>query len=435
MGDHARLSPSNIRWPVCPGSIREEAQYPEQEAGAAAIDGTGSHLLLEMCLNEGVDAKHYLHQTIGKGHEDCPEGWRVEYDRAERVQMALDYIERRKQEVPDLEVGSEARVNPGYWFGRDDWWGTCDVLMVSVHPTEGLLEVVDYKDGRGWVSEDTRQLVSYALGNLMPFLHPGGNAPLHRGVVTAQEAAECAIRKVRLTIVQPRTNPPVRYREVGTECFFAEAMALVDAAFATDDPDAPLVPGKHCQWCAHKPNCSARSEEKAVEQTKQLSVVMPDTASLAERLATAPDTVPAETLSQFLDAWKALSDLHEMVEKEARRRIEAGGSVPGYIVAPGRVTRKWVANEEEMWKKLRNMGLKKSDAFDIKLKSPAKIEALPQLTERQKKRLAEFIAVIDGKPKLKKGTPKTEKDVSAMFRDIPTLEPAAEVATETLSFL
>ena len=71
MGTHARLSPSNARWPNCPGSVREEASYIDV-AGAAAIDGTGSHLLLEMCLDNAVPAIVYDGQVIGANDEARP---------------------------------------------------------------------------------------------------------------------------------------------------------------------------------------------------------------------------------------------------------------------------------------------------------------------------------------------------------------------------
>ena len=46
MTTHSKLSPSaRSRWGACPGSVREEAKYPKQPSGAAAIDGTHSHTL------------------------------------------------------------------------------------------------------------------------------------------------------------------------------------------------------------------------------------------------------------------------------------------------------------------------------------------------------------------------------------------------------
>ena len=59
MSTHARLAPSNHRWPHCAGSVREEERYPDI-AGEAAIDGTGSHLLLEYSLMHNVPASAYI---------------------------------------------------------------------------------------------------------------------------------------------------------------------------------------------------------------------------------------------------------------------------------------------------------------------------------------------------------------------------------------
>jgi len=98
MGAHARLGPSNARWPGCPGSVREEARYPDMP-GEAAIDGTGSHELLEMCLKNGVSADAYDGQIIGTNHPDNPGGWMVDIDRIKRVNMCLDYIDRRVNEL------------------------------------------------------------------------------------------------------------------------------------------------------------------------------------------------------------------------------------------------------------------------------------------------------------------------------------------------
>jgi hypothetical protein len=55
MTTHAQLSPSKRhRWALCPGSVREEAKYPEERTNAAAIDGTHSHTLLEHCIKAGL---------------------------------------------------------------------------------------------------------------------------------------------------------------------------------------------------------------------------------------------------------------------------------------------------------------------------------------------------------------------------------------------
>jgi len=130
MGNHARLAPSNHRWPNCPGSVREEAVYPDV-ASEAAIDGTGSHLLLEQCIIKNVSPESLISTLIGKGHEDKPEGWVVDSNRAARVRVCIDYIESRDKYLDGVIVESESSSNPGEFFGRDDWWGTADFRQLG----------------------------------------------------------------------------------------------------------------------------------------------------------------------------------------------------------------------------------------------------------------------------------------------------------------
>jgi len=159
MSSHARLSPSNHRWPLCPGSVREEQNYPDV-AGEAAIDGTGSHLLLEMCLDNNVPAIQYDQQIIGANDPEHPSGWLVGIERCQRVQMCLDYVERRVSELKEqypgctVTVEAESKSDPGGMFGRDDWKGTCDVTIICRNDHTGevpFIETIDYKDVRGWV--------------------------------------------------------------------------------------------------------------------------------------------------------------------------------------------------------------------------------------------------------------------------------------------
>ena len=92
---HAQLSPSRAhRWMACPGSIREESKYPET-TGPAAIDGTHTHTLLELCIkNDLADPQKYVGATL-KDHEG---EFVVDAERARRVMVAIDYIRNRVKE-------------------------------------------------------------------------------------------------------------------------------------------------------------------------------------------------------------------------------------------------------------------------------------------------------------------------------------------------
>ncbi len=90
---HATLSPSKRqRWAACPGSVREEAAYPDERSGAAAIDGTHSHTLLEHCVKAGVADPLPM---VGIKMKDDDGEFVIDAERAQRVKIATDYIRNR----------------------------------------------------------------------------------------------------------------------------------------------------------------------------------------------------------------------------------------------------------------------------------------------------------------------------------------------------
>jgi len=423
---HARLGPSNHRWPHCPGSVREESVY-QDVSGEAAIDGTGSHLLLEMCLNNGVTAEVYDGEIIGVNNPDNLNGWMVFPDRCERVQQCLDYIERRINEMEEQFPGAtiiaeaESQSNPGKQFGRDDWWGTCDVT-ITVTGTDGFccfLEVCDYKDGRGWVgAEDNSQLQSYLIGKL-------------------NTVYKTATLPCRMTIVQPKTNPTVRYQDTTSNAIAGVSLKLVAAATATDDMNAPLIPdskdGKgYCKWCKHKPNCEAllNSGITKIKEVSGMKHVNPEGQSLFELIADnfkSAATLSDSDLADLADAKDALVAQFAKVDEEIRQRLETGGAVPGYIMAPGRGSYKWSADEETVIKALKSRRLKKDDYYPPKLISPAQMKELAILTDDQKKRLADqLVEYTPGKLTVKK--------VARTVATAPVVDFSSEAAAEKVSF-
>lgn len=445
---HARLGPSNKRWPVCAGSVREEENY-EDIAGDAAIDGTGSHLLLEMCLTNNVPAFTYDQQIIGANHHDNPNGWLVAVDRIERVQMALDYISRRVSELKEqfagcnVTVESESKSDPGGAFGRTDWWGTCDITITARHPLSGevyFMEVADYKDGRGYVSEkNNSQNIAYLFGKMRKYICSGPK------LVRPFQNPNFG---VRATIIQPKTNPAVRYQcstrpednfTVLTVTEAAEELAW--AAHLTDDPEAPLVSGKHCQWCKANPkrggHCTAESDKSLqVVETMSNTEVTKGTDSLHEYFSAVladPKALTEKQLGELADAEAGIQAVFDKVKAEIKDRIKQGINVPGYAMQPGNGSNVWNEDEESIAKKLKGRRLKNADIYPPKLISPAQVMKLEQLTDEQKERIKkDLITYKVGNLQLKKVAHEkvaqsTTDDVSSgqlMFGDV--VEPAKE---------
>lgn len=417
--EHARLAPSNHRWPHCAGSVREEERYPDI-AGEAAIDGTGSHVLLELCMKNNVDAANFLDQVIGVNHPYKPNGWHVMQDRVDRVQMALDYIKRRKVELkkqfPDcqIQVFSETKADPGGAFGRDDWNGTCDITFIVKQVTLNqvyFVEVADYKDGRGYVSEkNNSQLISYLFGQMRHYIGSGENkvAPFN-----AENIPNC-----RMTIIQPKTDPVIRYvcstryeDMMSTQAVVMFAEDLAQAAARTDNPDAPLTPGKHCQWCKANPkrggHCTAESNQSIeVVNTMTTEIANVNGQSLFEYIGKAvadPKSLSEEQLADLLDAEPGIQNIFDKVREEIQERIKQKIDVPGYAMEPGKGSNEYAVDEDEVVKKLKSARLKATDIYEKKLISPAQLMKHPKLKPEQKERLKEeLIKYKPGKKTLKK---------------------------------
>ena len=394
---HATLSPSKAsRWMACPGSVREEARYPD-ESGPAAIDGTHTHTLLEHCVKGGLGDPTTMAGVKLKDHEG---EFVVDADRAARVKVAIEYIRQRVAESPLFEILAERRVDPAYYLGRSDLSGTADVQI----RTPGVLEIIDYKDGMGIVeAAGNPQLELYALGALASL-----------GVPINQDTG---YHTVRMTIVQPKLMvkglPAVSSHEIRVTDLLEKLGNYVIKAAATDAPDAPLVAGDHCKFCKHKGACSAL----AGQVMKEVGVMFPqvtqptDVVEIAQQSANKdPATMDNDQLRQIVEAAPLMRQLLEAAEKEVQRRLEAGQSIPGLKLVHGRGSRAWALPEEEMADKLIRMGIPKSAVYVTKLVSPAQIDKLTwektkggekvkaSLSERQLKTLeTEYVSKVAGK--------------------------------------
>lgn len=387
MTTHARLSPSSRhRWGVCPGSIREESKYPEEPSGPAAIDGTHSHTLLEWSINNKLaDPESMIGQTL-TDHEGS---FVVDAERAERVRVAVDYLLLRTIQLGITvdQLISEEKVDPYQLTGRHDLTGTVDCHIV----TDNFIEVIDYKDGMAVVeAENNPQMLQYLVG-----------------ILSKQRGMLIATVDVRLTIIQPKLRAKglsgISTWDFNTAAFQSEVIKLMQQAKATDEPDAPLVPGdEQCKYCRAK-GCSARAS-KALEA----SGITFENLTVAKQAADKnPNEMTDEQIKELLEAAPLIRQVLEHAEAEALRRFQAGQSISGLKVVRGRGSQSWAFEEAEMAEKLKKMGLPKDTIWKTSLISPAQAKKATwtkrdgtqvQLTERQLKLLnGEYIKKSEGK--------------------------------------
>jgi hypothetical protein len=211
--DHARLSPSAIRWLHCPASPDVEAALPPNASGGAARAGGDLHAHLELALRLDV-------QTAD---------WLLEPQR-QQVDLVLDVIRGLRRIEPDARLYVEERLGPPQWRPQNDLWGTADAVLLSPQ----LLAVIDAKFGRHPVPATSPQLQIYLSLAVERF----GPRPL-----------------MLTMILQPGLSQPIRIAAWPADMVDTFTQTMQRAAAATDDPAAARHANNWCWFCRARPTC------------------------------------------------------------------------------------------------------------------------------------------------------------------------------------
>ena len=421
MSTHATLSPSKReRWANCPGSVREEAKYPEERSSAAAIDGTHTHTVLERAISTGtVDVRSWINEQMS----DHDGQFVVTPAQVERVQFALNYIHERHVLMGNCEIRAETKVNPARIFGRDDLAGTVDVTLIS----DDTIEIIDYKDGMSTVEvEDNLQLDTYGFGII---------------AALADENLKVKQSTIRFTIIQPKLREKgmsgiASYERPMLEFMMGE-QRLARQAAATDSPIAPLIPGeKQCKYCKHKGACSALN----TQSLESLGIASPNLDVAKQAAEKNPTEMTDKQILEIMEAAPLIRQMLEGVEKEAFKRVNAGRAIEGLKLVRGRGSREWAYEETEMVEKLKKFGIPKDELWKTKLISPAQAEkvvwkkrdgTVKQLSERQLKTMhEEYVKKNEGALQIALASderPAVVTDVANMFGAVGSVETVPEL--------
>jgi hypothetical protein len=274
--------------------------------------------------------------------------------------------------------------------------GTVDCQIIT--PTQR--EIIDYKDGMvdAWDSA-ILQMEQYAYGALAVAVQPW------------------PYQSIRMTVIQPKLRmkggDAVRTEDRAIAWFTDNTATLIAEAAATDDPDAPLVPGdSQCKFCRAKGGCSALAVNVMEGIGMMFSPIQAAPLDLAQQSADKdPKTMSDDQIRQIMEAAPLMRTLLDGVHEEAQRRLRAGQTIPGLKLVNGRGTRSWRYSDEEMEDKLKRMGVPKSALYVSKFVSPAQAEKLKwekgsgdaatskTLSERQLKTMeSEYVTKTYGEP-------------------------------------
>lgn len=308
---HAALSASSShRWMMCPPSVKLSGQFADKPSPYAE-EGTFLHKLSELKLHrylgdmtpEVLEAQYAAHRD-NDFYSDEAESVTDEY-----VDFCIETIESVRASCPDPLILVEHRLDFSEYV--PEGFGTGDLVIVA----DGVLEVIDFKGGRGVRVEAERnsQLMLYGLGALLEF------DPLYD------------IRNVRMTIVQPRLNNISTYETTTDELIRWAEKEVRPKALLAYEGKGEFCAGEWCRFCRARYTCRKRSEYHI---------------RLAERDFKAPDLLTDEEILDILPVAESLNNWVADLIAYATQQAVDGKTWPGYKLVAGRSVRKYTSEAE-----------------------------------------------------------------------------------------
>lgn len=361
MKKHALLSASGShRWLNCTPSARLEENVPDK-GSEYAEEGTLAHAFcakeLKTFLGQPTNEEDREIEMLRERYlTDSMPGYVEAY-----VNIVLEKLSQARQTTPDAVLIVEQRLDFSKYV--PEGFGTADAVIVA----DNTLDVVDFKYGKGIEvsAHNNSQMKIYALGALEAF------------------RAEYSIKKVRMSIIQPRVGNydtdelSVEELERWGENELKEGAQLAAAGVGV------LQSGDWCQFCKVKNRC------------KKLAV---DSLNIFERVKD-PRLLTPEEFAKILPDLPTIEKWAKSAREFAQEQALDGVTFPGYKLVAGRSVRK-ITDDKKAFALLTEAGF----CADAILK-PSELKGLGDLEGIVgKKKLPEILGDLlvkpEGKPTL-----------------------------------
>ena len=345
------------RYLACPGSVRASFGLPDT-ARYEAAEGTVAHGLAEQWLRSGRKPVERLGTTetvkLFTGTYEIP----IDAAMMAFVEQYVDWC----NEAPG-EHYHEQRVDYSVLTPIPNQGGTADHF--AARPRWLVLTDLKYGVADQIHAYQNPQVSLYALG------------------VIYEHDWLYGFEKVTIRICQPRLGHFDEWHTTKEELLqFADwAKGRMYQAW---DPNPPFVPGeKQCRYCKARLTCDAaiRWAERLIDDTFDdeteregwdLRGHTPE-----QELYELPSIEPMSTarLANLVSWRKWAETLFKSAFDELDRRAKAGDIAPGWTLAEGKSSRR-LEDKEGVIETLDILGIPEEDAYDHKIKSPAKLEKM-----------------------------------------------------------
>jgi hypothetical protein len=247
----------------------------------------------------------------------------------------------------ETELGAKAMVEAHFSLEalHDLYWGTTDAAIIA----PPVLWIGDLKSG-GW-----RVQVRYADGHVN--FQVGGYA---LGALQLVPPG-VAIERIEVTICQPR-NGGISSAVMSMDEVLDFAGEMLEIAEAAEAPDAPLIPGDHCQFCKASSDCPAL--RAGAYEAADIEFGGPPT----------PSEMTPEAMGKVLENAELIDLWIHAVRQRAKDDADRGVRIPGWKLVQRRGIRRWVDTDHAAASCM-TYGLRGDALFEpAKLRSPAQVE-------------------------------------------------------------
>ena len=462
MGTHALLSPSGMPAAIrCLAKPHRERGLPDQSSGFAD-EGTAAHFLMEQCLLQNVEAKHFQGSRIqvkdGMTQFHTSGQFPVGLDMIAPMQQALDYV---RAVADGATIYTEQKLSIAHITG-EHWHKVTGAVCFK----NDLGKFVDFDTGEVYPEEEVEPAkgttdvwiikgrVAHSLDlkwgmGVQVFAKENEQQEMYTDAGLEEFDLLGEVEEIHLHILQPRLkhfDEHVLTREQLDEEIEKIRQASKRIAFTPGD-QLPAVPGeKQCKFCKVKATCEENREhllgeivEGFVDLDKGfIKVEMPQAEKLLanafgvkpaaityHELLTAEDgssahftvkkpnlrpsleeaelklvAAPDERLATLMDAADQIEGFVKAVRAETERRLLAGSFTdPRYKLVEGRQGARSWTDEAQAEAAMKAMRLKVDQMYDFKVISPTQAErVLKEANPRKWSKLQALIGRSDGKP-------------------------------------
>jgi len=345
----------------CTPSATIEEKF-EDSTSVYAEEGTLAHEFGELSLQLGsgriTQGKYNWLVASLKKHELYSPEMDVE------VEKYTDYVMEQWAEAQAKTKGAslllEEKVDLTEFI--EEGFGTCDANIIA----DGTLEVIDLKYGQGVKvdADDNPQLKLYGLGALYAY------------------DLSYDIKKVRLTIVQPRLNHVSSWVISAKDLMQWGEDVVKPTAQKAFKGEGEQKAGDWCRWCKAKARCSALAKKST---------------EIAKHAFKDPQLLTDDQVLEVFDRIPMLKNWAKAVEEHMLSEAIKGKKWPGFKLVEGRSMRKW-SDEKKAIDKL-SKSYKTEEYINAKIKGIGDIE---KLVGKGKfvAALSDCISIPQGKPTL-----------------------------------